>query len=104
MSKVTFIQEDGKEVVVEEAEGSLMEVAIDNGIEGIDADCGGVGSCATCHVRVKREWMEKVGKAEEFEQDMLDLEDNANECSRLSCQVEITDDHDGLVVEVVKLI
>ena len=80
-----------------------MEAATDHGVDGIDADCGGVGSCATCHVRVKPEWMDKVGPPEEFEQDILDLEDNANECSRLSCQIDITDELDGLVVEVVKL-
>ena len=104
MAKVTFITEDGKEHLIEDAEGSLMEVALDNDIEGIGGDCGGVGSCATCHVRVKQEWMEKVGKGEEFEQDMLEIEDEAGPCSRLSCQIDLDDDLDGLVVEVVKLV
>ncbi len=77
-----------------------MNVATDNDITGIDADCGGVGSCGTCHVRVRPEWLEKVGKADALEKDLLDLEENATECSRLSCQIELTDEHDGLVVEV----
>lgn len=103
MPKVTFITEDGEKTVVEDAEGTLMETATDYGIVGIDAICGGVCSCATCHVRIPDEWKEKVGPQNETEKDILDLEDGAGENSRLSCQIELTDELDGLVVEVVEL-
>lgn len=103
MAKVTFVTESGEEVVVENAIGTLMEIAVENDVEGIDGACGGVCSCSTCHVRVKPEWMEKVGKPGEIEQDVLELEDNADERSRLCCQVEMTDALDGLVLEVVTL-
>jgi len=103
MAKVTFITQDGKKTTVDDAEGTLMETATDNGIDGIDAICGGVCSCATCHVRVADDWMERVGPQNEDEKDILDLEDGAGKNSRLSCQIEITDELDGLVVEVVEL-
>jgi len=101
MPKVTFITPDGESVVVENASGSLMETAIEHGVEGIDADCGGVCSCATCHVHVDPEWMDKVGPAEGVEQDMLELEDEVNERSRLSCQIQLNASLDGLRVKVV---
>jgi 2Fe-2S ferredoxin len=100
MIKVTYIESDGNTVVVEDAEGTVMECALDNDIEGIDGSCGGVCSCATCHVHVAAEWLDKVGKASEDERDLLAFEDNVNERSRLCCQIEITDAIDGLVVEV----
>ena len=100
---ITFITQDGAKVVVEDAIGTLMEVATEHEVEGIDGDCGGVCSCSTCHVKIKREWMDKVGAADEIEQDMLDLEDATDERSRLSCQIEVTEALDGLVVEVEKL-
>ncbi len=103
MPKVTFITPDGEKITVEDAEGTLMEVASDHQITGIDAICGGVCSCATCHVRVKDEWLEKVGPPNETEKDILDLEDGTDANSRLSCQIEITDELDGLIVEVVEL-
>jgi 2Fe-2S ferredoxin len=78
-TKITFITQDGAEIVVEDAIGTLMEVATEHDVEGIDGDCGGVCSCSTCHVKVKREWLDKVGSAEEIEQDMLDLEDETDE-------------------------
>ena len=103
MATVTFITEDGEKVVVEDAVGSLMEIATDNDVEGIDGDCGGVCSCSTCHVKVPKEWLAKVGAASEIEQELLELEDETDESSRLCCQVEMTDELDGLVVEVAKL-
>ncbi|ADE53916.1 2Fe-2S iron-sulfur cluster-binding protein [Coraliomargarita akajimensis] len=103
MAKVTFITEDGDEVVVENAVGTLMEVATDNDVEGIDGDCGGVCSCSTCHVRVKQEWLDKVGKADEIEQELLEMEDDTDERSRLCCQIDMTEALDGLVVEVSPL-
>ena len=100
MPKVTLIQKDGREVVIANACGSLMEAATFEEVEGIDGDCGGVCSCATCHVKIPPEWREKVGPPSEQEQDILEFEDNADESSRLSCQIDLTDDLDGLTVHV----
>ena len=77
-----------------------MEGAVQNNIPGIDADCGGSCACATCHVYVNKEWLEKLPKKESAEQDMLDLAFEPNESSRLSCQIIISDELDGLVVKM----
>ena len=101
MPKVTFITAEGETHVIEDAAGSLMEIALENQIEGIEGACGGVCSCATCHVHVDEAWREKVGPATENELDLLDLEDKFDEdASRLSCQVQLTDELDGVVVRV----
>jgi len=100
MPKVTFIQKNGRETVIENAVGSLMEAATHEGVEGIDGDCGGVCSCATCHVKIPPEWRKKVGPPSEQEQEIVEFEDNADASSRLSCQIELTDDLDGLIVQV----
>ena len=101
MAKVTFIAHDGKEHVVDIAEGwSLMEGAVKNGIPGIDADCGGACACATCHVYVDDEWTERVGSPEAMEEDMLDFAYDVQPNSRLSCQIKVRDALDGLVVRV----
>ncbi|MDE0838232.1 MAG: 2Fe-2S iron-sulfur cluster-binding protein [Kiritimatiellae bacterium] len=101
MSKVSYITPDGSDVVVENAEGNLMKIAVDNQVDGIDGDCGGVCSCATCHIKIDAAWTEKVGPASETENDLLELEDDVDESSRLGCQVEMTEALDGLVVHVV---
>ena len=100
MSQVTFIQEDGQSVVVNDGEGNLMEIATENGVAGIEGSCGGVCSCGTCHVHVAPDWIERVGPASEIEQDILDFEPNKSARSRLCCQIEMTDELDGIVVEV----
>ena len=100
MPKVTFISQDGKETIVEDAIGNLMEIAREYDVEGIEGACNGCCSCATCHIRVKPEWLDKTGRATEAEQDLIELEDGTYERSRLSCQVEMTDELDGLVVDV----
>ena len=100
MAKITFIEADGNEVVVENAEGTVMSCALENDVVGIDGNCGGVCSCATCHVLVAPEWLERVGYATEDESDLLEFEDNVCDRSRLCCQIEITDEIDGLVVHV----
>jgi 2Fe-2S ferredoxin len=102
MAKITFIK-DGVETILEDVDGNLMEAAVENNIEGIEADCRGVCSCATCHVRVKKEWLPKLPPTSQEEKDLLELEDLTDECSRLSCQIEIDDHLDGLVVEIVEL-
>ena len=101
MAVITFITPLGYQVVVEASEGSVMEVAFDNGVDGIDADCGGACSCATCHVQVDPAWIDRTGRATADEKDLLEFEDEVNEYSRLSCQMAVSDTLDGLVVKVV---
>ena len=101
MPKITYITPDGESIVVENAEGNLMNIAVENQVDGIDGDCGGVCSCATCHIKVAADWKEKVGPASETENDMLELEDEVDESSRLGCQIKMTEELDGLVVTVV---
>lgn len=101
MAKVTFIQPDGSSQIVSAAPGAtVMETAVDNDIEGIVAECGGACSCATCHVYVAEEWLDRLPPMSGQEDGMLDcaLERRGN--SRLSCQLEVTDAIDGLVVTV----
>lgn len=101
MPKVTYITCSGDELIVDSSEPNLMQAAVANQVPGILGDCGGVASCATCHVRIDPKWMEKVGPATDIEQGMLELEDDATENSRLGCQVALTSELDGLVVRVV---
>ncbi|WP_020208805.1 2Fe-2S iron-sulfur cluster-binding protein [Gilvimarinus chinensis] len=100
MAKITFITKDDDTIVCEADSGSVMELAVQNGVKGIDGDCGGVCSCATCHVHVAPESVAQVGEAGEIEKDMLELDDEANERSRLCCQLEVSDDLDGIVLHV----
>lgn len=101
MPKVTFIQPDGGKIVVDDVADNVMEAAVNEDIEGIEGDCGGVCSCCTCHVHVEPEWMDRVGQPGEQELEMLEQAENRNERSRLSCQIELTPDLDGLVVRIV---
>lgn len=101
MARIVFRTPGGTVVPVEAADGSLMQAAVRNGVDGIDADCGGVCSCATCHVHVAPEWMERVGPPGPVEKTLLELEDKAHERSRLACQIRISDQLDGLAVDVV---
>ncbi|SET37532.1 2Fe-2S iron-sulfur cluster-binding protein [Thalassotalea agarivorans] len=100
MAKITFITTDNEHIVVEGESGSAMELAVQNGVQGIDGDCGGVCSCATCHVHVAEGDVAKVGPASEIEQDMLELDDNVTERSRLCCQIDVSDELDGIVLHV----
>ena len=102
MTKITFITSDKETIVLEGADGSVMSLAVENAVPGIDGDCGGVCSCATCHVHVDPSDISKTGGPSEIESDMLELDDNTNEYSRLSCQIEITDALDGIVLTVAK--
>ncbi|MCL4115888.1 UNVERIFIED_CONTAM: hypothetical protein GTU68_014924 [Idotea baltica] len=77
-----------------------MELAVQNNIKGIDGDCGGVCSCATCHVHVDPEYMGTLPEAEEVEKDMLEFDDNVNQYSRLSCQIKVSDVNDGTILRV----
>ena len=99
MPKITYIENSGESKTVEVENGlSVMEGAIQNNIPGIDADCGGSMACATCHVYVKEKWFDKIPKKEEAEEDMIDMAFEPNKNSRLSCQIIVTDELDGLEV------
>tara|TARA_Y100001949_G_scaffold9701_1_gene7161 strand:+ start:2382 stop:2699 length:318 start_codon:yes stop_codon:yes gene_type:complete len=101
MTKIIYIEHNGKSHTVEVAKGlTVMEGAVENNISGIDADCGGGMACATCHVYVKEEWFNKINKKSEGEDDMLDQAYEPNKYSRLSCQISVTDDIDGLIVNL----
>ena len=101
MAKITYIEYDGKTHTIEVANGlSVMEGAVQNNIPGIDADCGGSMACATCHVYVKEEWFNKLPKKEDGEEDMLDMAFEPKTSSRLSCQIMVSDQLDGLVVNL----
>jgi 2Fe-2S ferredoxin len=99
MIKVTFIAYDASEREVEiEPGGSLMQAAKSNSVPGIDADCGGACSCATCHVFVDEWWLDKVGAIGQWEESMLGLTPDRQPNSRLSCQIKLSEQLDGLVV------
>ena len=102
MPNVTYIQPDGKEITIEARDGdSVMETAVRNGVKGIIAECGGACACATCHVFVDEAFMDKVGEAGPLEDDMLDgSAEERNSCSRLSCQIKMSADLDGLRVRI----
>ena len=101
MPRITFITHDGTEHVVEPDTGTTgMNAAVDNLVPGIDADCGGECSCATCHVVVDDAWMVTVGQPDDREEAMLDLNPEREPNSRLSCQIPVTDAIDGLIVKV----
>jgi len=101
MPKITYIEHNGKEHEVDVPEGwTVMEGAVKNMVPGIDADCGGACACATCHCYVDAAYMPKVGTAEGMETSMLDFAEDVEENSRLSCQITVTADLDGLVVKL----
>jgi ferredoxin, 2Fe-2S len=99
MPKITFIDAEGTSRSVDAKVGStVMENAINNNIPGIVAECGGACACATCHVYIDDAWREKVGEPSPMEEDMLDFGYDVRPNSRLSCQIKVRNDLDGLVV------
>jgi ferredoxin, 2Fe-2S len=98
MVRVTYVEAGGAEHIVEVGEGlSAMEAALQNGVPGIDGDCGGQAACATCHVFVDPAWIERTGRADpDTEVPLLELGEGKNEYSRLACQIELTSELDGL--------
>ena len=101
MPKIIYIEFSGKEHHIEMPVGySIMEGAVKNSVPGIDADCGGSCACATCHVYVDEKFIDKLSKPQESEQDMIDFVANPKNNSRLSCQLMITDELDGIVVRM----
>ena len=101
MAKITYIEHNKKSHVIEVSNGlTVMEGAVQNNISGIDADCGGSCACATCHVYVDEKWFDKLPNKESAEEDMLDMAYEPKKFSRLTCQITVTDDLDGLVVKM----
>ena len=101
MTKIIYITDDNKNHTIEVQNGlSVMEGAVQNDIPGIDADCGGGMACATCHVYVNDEWFDKLPKKEDGEEDMLDMAFEPKKNSRLSCQIIVSDELDGLTVNI----
>ena len=101
MTQITFVTHDGTRYPLEATKGATaMEVAVRNSVPGIDAECGGACACATCHVYVDDAWTEVVGPPEPMEEDMLDFAYEMKPTSRLSCQIRLGDDLDGLVLTV----
>tara|TARA_B100002049_G_scaffold55712_1_gene39622 strand:- start:116 stop:436 length:321 start_codon:yes stop_codon:yes gene_type:complete len=101
MPKITYIEHTNKKHIVEVPNNmSVMEGAIQNNITGIDAECGGSMACATCHVYVDEKWFNKLEKKDEAEEDMLDMAYQPNKFSRLSCQLLVSDELDGLILRM----
>lgn len=101
MPKITYVEHDGEQHEVDVAAGiSLMEGAVKNGVPGIDADCGGSCACATCHVMIDPAWFAIVGKPSSDEAELLEFAREVGEFSRLSCQVTVGDEMDGLLVRM----
>ena len=101
MSKITYNTHENKTHTVDVQNGlTVMEGAVQNDTPGIDADCGGGMACATCHVYVNEEWLDKLPAKEDGEEDMLDMAYEPNKFSRLSCQLTVSDELDGLIVNI----
>lgn len=101
MAKVKYIEHNGTEHEVDVKDGlSVMEGAVNNLIPGIDADCGGACACATCHVIIDEAWAEKTGTFNDMEDTMLDFVEDRKETSRLSCQIKVSPELEGLVVRL----
>ena len=101
MAKITYNDSKGASNSIEVENGlSVMEGAVQNNIPGIDADCGGSMACATCHVYVHKDWYDKIEKIEDAEQDMIDMAYEPKKNSRLSCQIIVSDELDGLTVNI----
>ena len=99
MPKITYVDQKGESKTIDVENGlTVMEGAVQNNIAGIDADCGGSMACATCHVYVEDSWLNKIPKAEDAENDMIDMAYNPKKNSRLSCQIIVSEELDGLIV------
>lgn len=99
MTTIIFIEHSGRAHTVQATDGhSLMRTAVSNGVPGIDAECGGACACATCHVYIRPEWLDRVGLAQGNEKEMLDFALDVRSDSRLACQITVSPQLDGLVV------
>ena len=103
MPKIKYVEHNGKEHEIDVPNGwSVMEGAVKNLVPGIDADCGGACACATCHVYVDQAWLAKLDPKQDMEETMLDFAQDLEPNSRLSCQIKVTPELDGLVVRMPK--
>ncbi|WP_045391986.1 2Fe-2S iron-sulfur cluster-binding protein [Falsirhodobacter sp. alg1] len=102
MATITYIEHDGTKHVVEVKNGlTVMEGARDNGVPGIEADCGGACACSTCHVYIAPEWADRLPAKDAMEEDMLDFAWQPDPArSRLTCQIKVTEELNGLVVNM----
>ena len=100
MAKITFITGDNETITVEGNSGNVMELAVQNKIKGIDGNCGGVCSCATCHVHVEPAHWNKTGTPNSMESDMLEFDEKVSDYSRLSCQMKVNEALDGVLLKV----
>ena len=101
MPKVNFVCKDGSVQTVEVPAGtSIMKAAVENGIDGVVAECGGVCSCATCHCYVDETWFDRLEPPSDIERDMIDFTIDPRPTSRLTCQIILTDELDGITVAV----
>ena len=101
MPTITMIEFNGQQHVIEAETGkTLMQNALDNLVPGIDADCGGACACGTCHCFVEQDWQEATGSSDPMEESMLGMRPDRESGSRLSCQIDVSDDMDGLVVHL----
>ena len=99
MPKITYVDQKGESKTIDVENGlTVMEGAVQNNIPGIDADCGGSMACATCHVYVEDSWLNKIPKAEDAENDMIDMAYSPKKNSRLSCQIIVSEELNGLIV------
>ena len=101
MPKITLIEFNGQDHIIDAEVGkSLMQNALDNAVPGIDADCGGACACGTCHVFLDPQWLESSGESNPLEDSMLSMRPDREDNSRLSCQIEVTDAMEGMVVRM----
>lgn len=101
MTRITFIEFNGTQHIVNVRPGlTVMQGAVKNNVPGIDAECGGACSCATCHVYVDPRWIDRTGERNDIEESMLEIVQNVEPNSRLSCQIKVTEELDGLVVRM----
>jgi ferredoxin, 2Fe-2S len=101
MPKIIYIEHNGtRHEVIAETGFTVMEMAIRNSVPGITAECGGACACATCHVYVDEAWKERTGEPSQMEEDMLDFAHDVRPTSRLSCQIKVKADYDGLTVRI----
>ncbi len=101
MPKIIYIEHNQtRHEVIAESGFTVMEMAIRNAVPGITAECGGACACATCHVYVDEGWKARTGEPSQMEEDMLDFAHDVRPTSRLSCQIKVKPEHDGLVVHI----
>ncbi len=101
MTKIIFIEPNGERKEIDAENGAtIMEVALKNSISGIIGECGGACTCATCHVYIDKDWLDRAGEPSDCEEDMLDFAWEVRDESRLSCQIKVCNELDGIIIHV----